>query len=108
MSYSNSVATWISGVSTAAGVKKGWKGSVWTAVNTTLTEPAADNTNWSLDTPIKLEGISVIEFHDPKNFLKIRVSGIALVETHVSRPPEVLLSSINLMKFRPEPYFNVV
>lgn len=108
MSYSNSVATWVSGVSTAAGVKKGWKGSVWTAVNTTLTEPAADNANWSVDVPIKLSSISISEVHDARNFLKVKVSGITLIENHINRPPEVLLSGINLMKFRPEPYFNIV
>lgn len=104
MSYSNSVATWVSGVSTTAGTKKGWRGSIWTAVNTTTTEPTADNANWSIENPVKLEGLTITQLHDPKDYLKIRISGITLMDTHVNRPPEVLLSGISLMKLRQQPY----
>lgn len=103
MSYSNSVATWVSGVSTTAGAQKGWKSSIWTAVNTTTSEPAADNANWSIATPVKLSGISIINVHEPKDYLKTRVSAITLMDTHTNRPPEVLLQGITLQKYRPKP-----
>ena len=101
--YSNSVATWISGVSTSVGVKKGWRGSVWTALVTTLTEPNPDNTDWSLDTPIKIQGITILGLHKPEDYLKIRVQGVTIIDTHVNRPPEVLLQGVTLIRWRSMP-----
>lgn len=104
MSYSNSVATWASGVSTSAGIKKGWRGSVWVAAVTTSSEPSADNADWTIDSPLKMEGVTIIPLHDPKDYLKLRIAGITMMETHISRPPMVQLQGLTLMKERAKPF----
>lgn len=106
-SYSNSVEAWVSGVSTPAGTKKGWKGCIWTANIATTTEPAADNSDWSISSPVKLQGLSVTQVMDPRDYLKIRLSGITLVETHVDRSSEVLLQGITITKLIPKPYLKI-
>ena len=101
--YSNSVATWVSGSTVTATQKRGWMGHIWTAVNTTTAEPNPDSTDWSLDDPLELNGVTIIAKHKPEDYLKIRICGVTLMATHVSRPPEVLMCGINMMQYRPTP-----
>lgn len=104
MSYSGSVATWISGSTVTATQKRGWKSHIWTAVNTTTAEPAPDSVDWSLDDPLKLSALSLNAVHDPRDFLKTKIQGITIIDTHVSRPPEVLLAGIRFERYINPPY----
>jgi len=101
--YSNSVLTWVSGSTVTATQKRGWMGHVWTAVNTTTAEPSLDSVYWSLDDPLRLKGVTLMEMHRPEDYLKIRVCGVTLMETHISRPHEVLMCGVNFMQYRPNP-----
>lgn len=103
MSYSNSVATWVSGSTVPASEKRGWKTHIWAAVNTTTAEPDIDSSDWALDDPLKLSGVTLLNVHDTKDFLKTGISGITLMQTHVSRPPAVQLCCLTLMQYRPSP-----
>jgi hypothetical protein len=101
--YSNSVITWVSGSTVTATEKRGWMGHIWTAVNTTTAEPSLDSVDWSLDDPLELNGVTLIEKHRSEDFLKIRVCAVTLMETHVPSPPEVLMCGLALMQYRPDP-----
>ena len=101
--YSNSVATWVSGSTVTATQKRGWMSHVWTAVNTTTAEPNINSTDWSLDDPLKLSNVTVMAVHDPRDYLKTRVSGITLMQAHTSRPPAVQLCCLTFMQYRPMP-----
>ena len=103
MSYSNSIATWVSGSTVPASQKRGWKTHIWAAVNTTTAEPNIDSADWSLDDPLKLSGVTIIPAHDPRDFLKTGISGITIMQAHVSRPPAVQLCCLTLMQYRPLP-----
>lgn len=101
--YSNSVAIWVSGSTVTATQKRGWKSHIWTAVNTTTAEPDIDSVDWSIDDPLKLSSVMVMAVHDPRDYLKTRVSGITLMQTHVARPPQVQLCCLSFMQYRPIP-----
>lgn len=101
--YSNSVATWVSGSTVTATQKRGWMGHIWTAVNTTTAAPSPDSADWSLDDPLELRGVTLIEKHRSEDYLKIRVCAVTIMDTHVSRPPEVLMCGLAFMAFRPDP-----
>jgi hypothetical protein len=105
MSYSNGVEIWATGVVTIIGTKKGWKGSVWVANFNTFTEPSGDSPDWAIDTPTRLEGVTIVSMHDPRDYLKIKISGVTIVESHTSRPPEVLLQGITFSCYIPKPFF---
>lgn len=102
--YSSSIATWVSGSTVTATQRRGWMGQLWTAINTTTDQPSVASINWQLDTPLRFSGLSIIAIHDPRDFLKTRVTGVTLIEVHTSRPPEVRLTGITLMRQRVSPY----
>ena len=103
--YSGGVATWVNGETVSVGNRRGWKGQLWTANDVTSQEPSPDSVMWSLDTPIKLSGVTLIEITDPKDFLRTKVTGITLVEQHVNRPPEVYCSGLTFLQLQ-ENYWN--
>ena len=103
--YSNGIATWVSGETVSPDDRRGWKGQLWTANDVTSEEPNPDSLMWSLDTPIKLSGVTLIEITDPKDFLSTKVTGITLVEQHVNRPPEVYCSGLTFLQLQ-ENYWN--
>ena len=103
--YSGGVATWVSGETVTAGNRRGWLGQLWTALTSTTQQPQPDATDWQLDTPIKLSGVTLIEITDPKDFLRTKVTGITLVEQHVNRPPEVYCSGLTFLQLQ-ENYWN--
>ena len=98
--YSGGVATWVSGETVTAGNRRGWKCQLWTANDVTSQEPSLDSTMWTLDTPLKLTGVTLIEITDPKDFLRTKVTGITLVEQHVNRPPEVYCSGLTFLQLQ--------
>ena len=103
--YSGGVATWVNGETVSVGNRRGWKGQLWTANDVTSQEPSPDSVMWSLDTPIKLSGVTLIEITDPKDFLRTKVTGITLVEHHVNRPSEVYCSGLTFLQLQ-ENYWN--
>ena len=94
--YSESVATWASGSTVTAGQRRGWAGQLWTCLTTTTDEPSPQSANWQLDTPLTLTGLSLLTIPDNKEFLQTKLTGITLIEQHISRPPEVNFSGLRL------------
>ena len=105
--YSGSVATWVSGSTVPATQRRGWMGQLWTAINTTTAQPDVDSADWQLDTPVRVSGVSLLQIPDPKDFLKTKVTGVTFIATHISRPPEVRVTGITVMKYR-SPSFVII
>ena len=103
--YSGGIATWVSGKTVSADDRRGWRGQLWTANDVTSQEPQLDSAAWTLDTPLRLSGVTLIEITDPKDFLRTKVTGITLVEQHVNRPPEVYCSGLTFLQLQ-ENYWN--
>ena len=94
--YSESVATWASGSTVTAGQRRGWAGQLWTCLATTTDQPSPQSANWQPDTPLTLTGLSLLTIPDNKEFLQTKLTGITLIEQHISRPPEVNFSGLRL------------
>ena len=94
--YSDSVVTWVRGSTVTATERRGWAGQLWTCLTTTTDEPTPQSTNWQLDTPLTLTGLSLLTIPDNKDFLQTKLTGITLMEQHIARPPDVNLTGLRL------------
>ena len=94
--YSDSVVTWVRGSTVTATERRGWAGQLWTCLTTTTDEPSPQSANWQLDTPLTLTGLSLLTIPDNKEFLQTKLTGITLMEQHISRPSEVNFTGLRL------------
>ena len=94
--YSDSVATWVSGSTVTTTERRGWAGQLWTCLTTTTDQPSPQSANWQLDTQLTLTGVSLLTIPYNKEFLQTKLTGITLIEQHISRPPEVNFTGLRL------------
>ena len=105
MSYSGGIAEW-SGASVPATEERGWKGQIWTAVNTTIDEPDLSSSDWSLETPVQVAMVSFQEEHNrgrsPLN--QVFLSMVSFQEEHIPLPPAVEFGMVSFQMRRNKPY----
>ena len=103
MAYSGSIAEWDVGTAYIATDQVGWEGQIWEATTgSTGSEPSTTNTDWALQTPVALSGLSFEEEQlDADENQTLQVSGITVEEVNVPMPPHIYLSGVSIEEVEP-------